>query len=669
MQAFILSKGTTHYRTINRGQTWQSFTTPLPPAGGPGSLSFHATELNWILFSGQQCEQDSGPWQGKICYDDAFYTTNAFETQPSKLMEHTSKCMWAYSTKEFPTDNAISIPKETIFCIAFEPPTDQQVPIPKFGNLADWLSSVRSLRESRLYTSIDFFQTSPKFVDLGIGREARGVVGIGAIEGFLVAALKPTSDEYPSGTSDEMVLYVSKDAQKWQRGIFPHGHGLKENAYTIVDSNSYSIIVDVLTDPNSNSGTLFTSNSEGTYFVRSLEHTNRNLNGIVDFEKLENVDGVAVANILTNWQDFKTPNDPTDRKVQTRITYDDGARWTPIKAPAQDNKGNPVKCDTTDLQKCALHFHSVTSPHNYGRVFSSKAPGLVMGVGSIGEFLASYEDCDTFVSSDAGLTWTMATKDANMYEFGDQGSILILADDEEPSSRIQYSFDYGKTWASYDLGVEVRARGLTTIPDSTSLKFLLVGLASKKSATDSNKRNVVVFLDFAVVGKRTCAESDFEQWYARKMGPNGEADCLMGHKDWFRRRKQDADCVVADKFKDPVNREENCVCTDEDYEWYALRTNTNTPLIIFTAITITCQILMAKSASCLGHRSFRLVRVSAQVILLLDLQAIARFQAIPAKLKALPRINRCRKIVQKARWRLDRFHINECVSFLSTQPC
>lgn len=33
------------------------------------------------------------------------------------------------------------------------------------------------------------------------------------------------------------------------------------------------------------------------------------------------------------------------------------------------------------------------------------------------------------------------------------------------------------------------------------------------------------------------------------------------------RRKPDADCVVHEKFKDPVGVEENCACEDEDYEW------------------------------------------------------------------------------------------------------
>ena len=74
-----------------------------------------------------------------------------------------------------------------------------------------------------------------------------------------------------------------------------------------------------------------------------------------------------------------------------------------------------------------------------------------------------------------------------------------------------------------------------------------------------------------------------ERWYARTLG--GQPDCLMGHKvtslsialefeliffpqQWFLRRKQESDCVIADKFKDPVGREEDCPCDHEDYEWF-----------------------------------------------------------------------------------------------------
>ena len=69
-----------------------------------------------------------------------------------------------------------------------------------------------------------------------------------------------------------------------------------------------------------------------------------------------------------------------------------------------------------------------------------------MAVGSIGDYLLSYEDCDTFLSTDAGVTWSMVRRDAHQYEFGDSGSILVVVEDEEPTDEIRYSTDMGKTW-------------------------------------------------------------------------------------------------------------------------------------------------------------------------------------------------------------------------------
>ena len=69
-----------------------------------------------------------------------------------------------------------------------------------------------------------------------------------------------------------------------------------------------------------------------------------------------------------------------------------------------------------------------------------------MGVGSIGEYLQPYEECDTFLSTDGGVTWTMIRMDAHKYEFGDQGSLLVVVNDEDGVDSIRYSTDFGKTW-------------------------------------------------------------------------------------------------------------------------------------------------------------------------------------------------------------------------------
>lgn len=122
-----------------------------------------------------------------------------------------------------------------------------------------------------------------------------------------------------------------------------------------------------------------------------------------------------------------------------------GRTWSRLKPPTRDLDGNRITCSPDNVD-CSLHLHSVTLPHNFGRVFSSPAPGFVMGVGSIGNHLLPYEECDTFLSNDGGINWQMVRQDAQKYEFGDQGSILVTVNDEEGVDSVNYSTDFGKTW-------------------------------------------------------------------------------------------------------------------------------------------------------------------------------------------------------------------------------
>lgn len=114
----------------------------------------------------------------------------------------------------------------------------------------------------------------------------------------------------------------------------------------------------------------------------------------------------------------------------------------------------------------------------------------------------------------------------------------------------------------------VRARALTTDPESTSRKFLLIA----GSVRSSDQKNAQIFqLDFSNIFSRQCqldrnndANSDFEKWYARDLTEG--ADCLMGHEQIFYRRKVDRDCYVGREFQDPEVEVKNCPCTRADYE-------------------------------------------------------------------------------------------------------
>ncbi|ORY35539.1 hypothetical protein BCR39DRAFT_567933 [Naematelia encephala] len=545
--AFIIGRRTTHWVSYNRGDSWQSFETSREASLAGNTLSFHAEKPEWILFQGVACDDTGdGKWGGgRTCWDETFYTTDAFRTAPELLLAQTSQCIFARSTPD-----TAGAPEKLIFCVAFDPNTK---PGP---------GGIHSYKDSRLFSSEDWFQNTKKFVDLGIGKKAKGVVGLGVVSKFMVAALRAADGESRRASGgDPMHLYVSTDGLEWRQTRFPHSAlpDLRENAYTIVESTTHSIAVDILTSPSANIGTLFVSSGEGTYFVQALADTNRNEYGIVDFEQLVGLEGIGIANVVANREEVVGWGET--KKLKSVITYDDGSSWRPLKAPEKKVNGDDWSCNREDPSTCSLHVHSVTVPHNYGRIFSSNAPGYVMAVGSVGDRLLPYEDCDTFLSTDAGLTWSVVQEGAHKYEFGDQGSILVIADDEEATDHVHYSYDGGVTWEELNLGITVRTLVLTTIPDSTSQKFVLLGTATRKDSGDG--RHAMIFLDFAPLQHRQCIGTDMERWYAR----DGEGkECLMGHKQWYQRRKLDALCYIGHKFKDPVGHEEDCPCTDTDYE-------------------------------------------------------------------------------------------------------
>uniref|UniRef100_D8Q2A4 Vacuolar protein sorting/targeting protein 10 n=1 Tax=Schizophyllum commune (strain H4-8 / FGSC 9210) TaxID=578458 RepID=D8Q2A4_SCHCM len=525
--AFAIGRGTTHYRTADRGRSWQRFSSPAAPALISKPLAFHVDQPGHVLFQVTHCEPRKIGW-GVVCRDETYYTTDAFSTEMRFMRADTSRCAFAHSTKEFKHDAH----RDLVFCVAFD---------------ADAVAGAHAIESSRLFASTDFFENDVRIEDLGIGKAAKGVLALAIVSKFAVVALRDI-------THADTRLYVSTDAQNWAHAEFPQSSSalLKENAYTIVESTLHSLAVDVVRGDNDGAtGTLFVSNSNGTYFVESLADTNRNSAGYVDYEHIYGVDGVGLANVVANADQAGTPG--VTKRLRTMITFDDGRRWSPIRAPEGSN------CDTRDIENCALHLHSVTTPHNFGRVFSSPAPGYVMAVGSVGPALAPYEDSDTYLSSDAGLTWTRIAEGAHKYEFGDAGSLLVLIDDEEATSEVKWSGDGGRTWETYDFGQRLRARALVTVPDSTSRKFLVLG------EDQSDKKvgpYVVQWLDFADTRDRKCGDNDFEKWYAR----SGETECLLGHKQWYRRRKPNADCYVGEKFNEPVEHDEPCECGESDYE-------------------------------------------------------------------------------------------------------
>lgn len=91
----------------------------------------------------------------------------------------------------------------------------------------------------------------------------------------------------------------------------------------MLESSTHAIFLHVTTHgtPGSEWGSLFKSNSNGTYYVLSLEHVNRNNRGYVDFEKMLGLDGIALMNVVGNPDEASVTG---QKKLETRITHNDG---------------------------------------------------------------------------------------------------------------------------------------------------------------------------------------------------------------------------------------------------------------------------------------------------------------------------------------------------------
>ncbi|KAI4178644.1 MAG: hypothetical protein L6R41_008300 [Letrouitia leprolyta] len=513
-KAYIMGRASTHWHTNDQGKTWQDFEIPKArPSLFRAPFAFHAKNSDKVLIHGEICKIG-----GLIdCRETTFYTKDGFK-EVGKMRENTRGCVFANATPDFNTGD--------------EDKNDDRVVCVTTGRVSF------DRREHRLAVSDNYFEDEHEPLLEG-DRTVQGIINIAVVKGYLVAAARAPN-------TDELAMYVTDDASIWHRAVFPSNSRLKEDAYTLLESTAYSIQVDVMVvDPPNPMGILFTSNSNGTYFTKNIPYTNRNLNGIVDFEKVQGIQGVVIVNVVHNHEEVEGSFGREEKKLKSQISFDDGRSFKDLTV---DGK--------------ILHLHSVTEMNNIGRVFSSSAPGVVMGVGNTGKYLKPYDEGDLYVSDDAGLTWSFALTEAHKYEFGDQGSILVAIYDEGLTDIIQYSLDHGKTWAKADLPEgKIRAKALTTTPDSTAMKFFLWGTKRDGSKTE----HWVFSIDFEDLHEGKCKDKDFEDWTARVI--DGKASCVMGRKQFYKRRKANANCFIREKDFQEIKPEfETCKCTEEDFE-------------------------------------------------------------------------------------------------------
>ena len=408
-----------------------------------------------------------------------------------------------------------------------------------------------------LTTSPDFYKST---TEIALGP----VPIIGQTPDWLIGIMK---------TTQGYELITSKTGSDFTKTKFISSKGdqtlHKSISFSILESTPTTLFVDVMASSVYNLplpfGTLYISDSSGGNFVVSLEHTNRDLSsGLVDVEHIQSTlyQGVILANIVVNFKDLE------ERKTNSKIlnsvmSFDNGRRWDTIKAPTKDSKGNPYICT-----QCFLHLHSVSTSDNIGRVFSvSSSPGTILGVGNVGDSLHSYEDCDTFISNDSGVSWQEVQKGSFKFEILDFGStIALVPDGKQKSDFILYSKNRGLDWVRFDFLVD----GSNWVPFFTVLdaestdRSLLLSVAKESKYGDK----YMVHVDFETVFSRKCnsdqssSNKDLELYKLESRGGN----CVLGSSISHYRRKSDADCYVDSKFDPKPVIDSVCKCTDFDYE-------------------------------------------------------------------------------------------------------
>ncbi|KAJ2398003.1 vacuolar protein sorting/targeting protein PEP1, partial [Coemansia sp. RSA 2603] len=444
-------------------------------------------------------------------------------------------------------------------------------------DLAALLDGQLVRRSVELIVSEDFFSTQ-KTVHFGAGndgmggdRAGGGVVAISVLKKYLMTAISHAH-------SDEMDLFVSMDGHTWAESHLPLPAGGEEDAYTILESSAHAVFVDVVTASSDAAvGSLFRSNSNGTYYTQALEHTHRSISGPVDVARVHGIEGVVVANQVSNWDRIGHGIDRILHRekfeLRSRISFNDGARWRFLRAPKADADGKAYGCtdDAWQTGECALHVHLMTSPRMRGHVLGGEAAaGVVLAVGSVGPKLLPWAECDTFLSRDGGLTWQMAVRGPHHVQIADSGAVLVLAaHGSEATDVLRYSLDAGRTWVQTRIDAKMRVSALFGDDEGLSDVVLAAGVVHG-SGTSHDGEQAIVALDFGKVWTRQCAVdandpragSDTEAFV---LAAHEDNDCILGHRAEHVRRKPDAQCAMQ-LAQVLVPRLTDCACTAHDFE-------------------------------------------------------------------------------------------------------
>lgn len=509
----VMCSESSFYFSDDGGNYFIKHKAPGPPSSY-GAVSFHPTDSHKLIYySGDSC----GSYSGSGC--KAYYTVNGGNTF-EELIDDSGRCAYVNEV---------------------------------FGQLTDMIfCAVANGKERKLVSTLNYFKETKTIYE--------NIVDFALRSKFVFVAA--VSDD-----RKELQAKVTIDGEIFADADFPSDFKVgAQTGYTILESGTQSIFLHVTTNKNKGQeiGTILKSNSNGTFYVSALPNVNRNTQGYVDFDRIDIIEGVLLANVVAN------PNDKEAKKLQTRISFNEASEWHFLAPPAVDSENKKYSCAGRPLSQCALHLQGFTERPDFRDTFlSASAIGFLIGVGNVGEFLGS-TDMATFLSTDGGITWREIRKGKYMWEYGDKGTILLLVDAENATKEIVYSTDDGQTWSTYEFTDDpIQVWDLATVPTDTARKFVIFAGAENKLKLDTK----IFSIDFTHFFSRQCQldldnplEDDFDYWTPRH--PEAADNCLFGRETkYLRRAPGHNDCFIGLSPLDQGSKVvRNCSCTRRDYE-------------------------------------------------------------------------------------------------------
>ncbi|THU81963.1 Oligoxyloglucan reducing end-specific cellobiohydrolase [Dendrothele bispora CBS 962.96] len=528
-RAYLLTNDAYFYATTDAGHSWIRVATPGPPSRFPAEVLELQVHPDYLLWMGDvNCERG----RQEQCHGAAWYSVD--NGKRWSFVEHyVRSCMWSPLSSHF-TDLT------EIFCESY--------------SIKEGYQGTKSpANRLKIVSGKSFYAEKEVLFD-------NGFILSGKFSLYL-AVIEAVWSQYSSKL--EIPYQLSYDGDKFPSIKFPPTTVPYYN-FRRMDHDSHHQDELTIYAPTLQStmewGSLLKSDFTGTLFVTSLDYVNGDVyTGLVDFERISGIEGIALANVVANPQEAASTG---SKVLQSKITHNDGGTWEYLIPPQQDSLGMSYQCDDTN---CHLHLRGNTMHRAKGKSFSKPSVvGSIVGVGNVGENLAQdYTASRTFISRDAGFSWEEIHKKSHFWEFGDSGSILVMVNDKEATNHVIFSKNQGLTWEEYQFAdKEMFVKDIITEPSGKSRRFIVLG----DFTSPLHVSTVAVHIDFSSLTTRQCDlevsndDSDFEWWSPSK-------NCLLGQQKIYHRRIREADCVVGSQtIWRPKYKEWSCACTKADFE-------------------------------------------------------------------------------------------------------